>query len=175
MTITIPDVSLVLLVGPSGSGKSTFARKHFQPSEVISSDYCRHLVADDESDQSATSDAFEIVHLIAAKRLARGRLTVIDATNIQPESRRPLLFLACRCHVSPIAIVLNLAESACLYYNQQRPGRVVGSDVIRHQWQDMQRSLPGLEAEGFRCIYVLNSGDQIDAAVIERRPVVSGI
>ncbi len=90
MNIKIPKLSLVVLIGPSGSGKSTFARKHFLPTEVLSSDYCRGLVSDDENDQAATNDAFDVLHYVAGKRLARGRLTVIDATNVQPESRKPL-------------------------------------------------------------------------------------
>ncbi len=40
MPFSIPNLSLVVLIGPSGSGKSTFARKHFLPTEVLSSD-CR--------------------------------------------------------------------------------------------------------------------------------------
>ncbi|MEG4811864.1 AAA family ATPase, partial [Microcoleus sp. F8-D1] len=85
MKITFPELSLVVLIGASGSGKSTFARQHFLPTEIISSDYCRGLVSDDENNQAATADAFEVLHLIAAKRLAAGKLTVIDATNVQPE------------------------------------------------------------------------------------------
>ena len=85
-------------IGASGSGKSTFARKHFKPTEVLSSDFCRGLVADDENDQTATKDAFEILHFIAAKRLAAGRLTVVDATNVQPEARKPLVELARQYH-----------------------------------------------------------------------------
>ena len=87
MKITIPELSLVVLVGPSGCGKSTFARKHFKPTEVLSSDYCRGLVSDDENDQSATRDAFAVLHFIAAKRLAAGRLTVVDATKLQKAVR----------------------------------------------------------------------------------------
>src|SRR5204862_7205859 len=99
MTLTIPELSFVVLIGVSGSGKSTFARKHFKPTEVLSSDACRGLVADDENDQSATQDAFEVLHFIAARRLAAGRLTVVDATNVQPTARKPLLELARRYHV----------------------------------------------------------------------------
>src|SRR5579883_1462190 len=106
MQLTIPELSLVLLIGPSGAGKSTFARRHFRPTEVLNSDHCRALVRDDETDQSATRDAFEVLHLIAAKRLAAGRLTVIDATNVQPEARRPLLAVARQYHCLPVAIVL---------------------------------------------------------------------
>src|SRR5690348_13599027 len=98
MTLRIPALSLVALIGPSGAGKSSFARKHFRPTEVLSSDFCRGLVADDETDQSATPDAFEVLHFIAAKRLAAGRLTVVDATNVQPEARQPLVALARRYH-----------------------------------------------------------------------------
>ena len=84
----MPELSLVVLVGPSGCGKSTFARKHFKSTEVLSSDYCRALVADDENDQSATTDAFAALHFIAGRRLARAKLTVVDATNVQSEARK---------------------------------------------------------------------------------------
>src|SRR5216684_4522643 len=112
MKITLPELSLVVLIGPSGSGKSTFARKHFKSTEVLSSDYCRGLVSDDENSQTATNDAFEVLHFIAAKRLAAGKLTVIDATNVQVEARQPLVALAREYHCIPTAIVFNLPERA---------------------------------------------------------------
>ncbi|MCU0495096.1 MAG: polynucleotide kinase-phosphatase [Chloroflexaceae bacterium] len=169
MNLTIPELALVLLVGPSGSGKSTFARRHFKPTEVISSDACRGLVADDENDQSATNDAFEVLHFIARKRLQAGRLTVIDATNVQPEARKPLLALARECHVLPVAIVFNLPEELCHERNRQRPDRDFGPHVVRRQRQDMRRSLGGLQREGFRYIYTLDSAEQVDAASITRQ------
>lgn len=86
--IKLPDFCLVVLIGASGSGKSTFAQKHFLPTEVISSDRCRGIVADDENDQTATGAAFDLVHIIAEKRLAARRLTVIDATSVRPEDRK---------------------------------------------------------------------------------------
>ena len=104
--IDVPELSLVVLIGVSGSGKSTFARGQFKPTEVISSDFCRGLVADDENDQSASKDAFDVLHFIAGKRLAGGRLTVIDATNVQPEARKHLVNLAREHDVLPVAIVL---------------------------------------------------------------------
>jgi protein phosphatase len=82
MNITIPELALVVLIGPSGAGKSSFARKHFLPTETLSSDECRGLVSDDENNQAATTDAFDVLHFIASKRLAAGRLTVVDATNV---------------------------------------------------------------------------------------------
>jgi protein phosphatase len=94
MQLTIPEPALVVLIGPSGAGKSTFAQRHWRPTEVLSSDACRALVADSETDRSVTPEAFEVLHCVAAKRLAAGRLTVVDATNVQPEARRPLITLA---------------------------------------------------------------------------------
>src|SRR5512143_1041148 len=113
MVVSLPELALVALIGPSGSGKSTFARKHFKATEVLSSDYCRGLVSDNENDQAATLDAFELLHFIARKRLAAGRLTVVDATNVQPEARKPLVQLAREYHTVPVAIVFDLPEGVC--------------------------------------------------------------
>jgi protein phosphatase len=113
MEIKIPELALVVLVGPSGSGKSTFARTHFKPTEIISSDFCRGLVSDDENSQAATNDAFDVLHFIAAKRLGAGKLTVIDATNVQPEARKSLIALAREYHCLPVALVLDIPERIC--------------------------------------------------------------
>lgn len=171
MKLKIPELSLVVLIGPSGCGKSTFSKRHFKPSEVLSSDHCRYLVSDDENDQAATNDAFAVLHLIAAKRLAAGRLTVVDATNVQPEARKPLLELARNYHVLSVAIVLNLPERICEARNRDRPQRSLGPDVIHSQAQELSRSLCGLEREGFRHVYILDSTDEIDAVEIERQPL----
>ncbi len=171
MKITIPELSLVVLIGPSGSGKSTFARKHFQATEVLSSDFCRGLVSDDENSQAATTDAFAVLHFIAAKRLAAGKLTVVDATNVQPEARKPLLTLAREYHCLPAAIVFNLPEKLCQERNRQRPDRDFGPHVIRQQSQQLRRSLRGLEREGFRHVFVLSSPEEVEAAGMERRPM----
>src|SRR6059058_512911 len=102
MKLTVPELSLVVLIGASGSGKSTFARRHFKPTEVLSSDFCRGLVSDDENSMEATNDAFEVLHFIAAKRMTAARLTVVDATNVQPEARKPLIALAREYHFLPV-------------------------------------------------------------------------
>ncbi|EGF91477.1 calcineurin-like phosphoesterase family protein [Asticcacaulis biprosthecium C19] len=169
--ITLPDLSLVLLIGASGSGKSSFARKHFLPTEVISSDYCRGLVSDDENNQAATKDAFEVLNFIAGKRLAAGRLTVIDATNVQPESRKSLIDLARRHHVIPVAIVLNLPREVCHARNQSRTDRDFGKGVVWGQSDSLRRSLKGLRKEGFSHVTVLDSVEAIDAVRIERAPL----
>jgi protein phosphatase len=169
--LTIPELSLVVLIGPSGCGKSTFVRKHFKATEVLSSDFCRGLVSDNENDQSATKDAFEVLHFIATRRLAAGKLTVVDATNVQPDARKPLVALARQFHVLPVAIALNLPERICAGRNNDRADRNFGPHVVRNQSQDLRRSLRNLEREGFRHIHVLNTQEDIDAAVIERQPL----
>jgi protein phosphatase len=169
MKITIPELSLVVLVGPSGAGKSTFVRKHFKLTEVLSSDYCRGLVSDDENSQAATKDAFEVLQFIAAKRLAAGKLTVIDATNVQVEARKPLIALAREYHCIPTAIVFDLPERLCAERNATRPDRDFGRHVIRQQIQQMRRSLRSLDREGFRHIRILSSVEEIEGATIERQ------
>ncbi|MFE0237533.1 polynucleotide kinase-phosphatase [Streptomyces sp. NPDC058991] len=170
--LPVTDLSLVVLVGASGSGKSTFARKHFKPTEVISSDFCRGLVADDENDQSASGDAFDLLHYIVGKRLAAGRLTVVDATSVQRESRRELVQLARRHDVLPIAIVLDMPEEVCAARNAARPDRAdMPRHVIQRHRRELRRSLRGLEREGFRKVHVLRSVEEADTAeiVLEKR------
>ncbi len=167
----IPELSLVVLIGASGSGKSTFARKHFLPTEILSSDYFRGLVSDDENNQAASRDAFDVLKYVAAKRLAAGRLTVIDATNVQEESRRPLVELAREHDVLPVAVVLNLQDTLCHDRNQERPDRAFGPHVVRNQSQQLRRSLRRLEREGFRYIHILNTVEEIESAMFERNPL----
>jgi diadenosine tetraphosphatase ApaH/serine/threonine PP2A family protein phosphatase len=142
--IVVPEQCLVLLVGIAGSGKSSFAARHFAETEVVSSDRCRALISDDETDQRATADAFALLRTIVAARLARGRLTVVDATNLDPESRAPLLALAREAHVQAVAIVLD---------------------------PPLRRGLGGLAAEGFAAVWTLRSAREAAAAVVTRRPL----
>ncbi len=171
MNIKIPDLSLVVLIGASGSGKSSFARAHFKPTETLSSDFCRGLVSDDENEQAATKEAFEVLHFIAAKRLAAGRLTVVDATNVQPEARKPLVALAREYHCLPVAVVLDLPERVCLDRNQSRLDRDFGPHVVRNHIKSLQQSLRGLEREGFRHVFVLRSAEEVEAATVTREPL----
>ncbi len=170
MNLQLPALSLVVLMGPSGSGKSTFARKHFAATEVLSSDALRGWVSDDENDQSASQDAFESLHFLAAKRLSRGKLTVIDATNVQAHGRAPLLALAKQFHVLPSVIVLDVPERLCHERNAARPERNFGPHVVRNQLRDLRQSLHGLKKEGFRNIWTLTPED-LDSAQIQRVPL----
>lgn len=169
MHLAIPELSLVVLVGASGCGKSTFARRHFLPTEIVSSDHCRALVCDDETDQTVSRAAFEIVHFIAGKRLYAGRLAVIDATSVQPEARKALINLARRHHVLPLAIVFDLPESICVAQDAERAERRVGPHVIYRQIETLRRNLSGLQHEGFHQVYLFTSQDEVDAVRITRQ------
>ncbi|MFF4115858.1 polynucleotide kinase-phosphatase [Streptomyces sp. NPDC001714] len=165
--LPVTDLSLVVLVGASGSGKSTFARRHFKPTEVISSDFCRGLVSDDENDQSVTKDAFDVLHYIAGKRLAAGRRTVVDATSVQQESRRQLIDLARRYDVLPIAVVLDVPEEVCAERNAARTDRAdMPRRVIQRHIRELRRSLRHLEREGFRKVHVLRGVEEIESATV---------
>ena len=170
MRITLPDTCLVVLIGVTGSGKSTFARRHFAPTRVLSSDQFRAMLADDENDQSVTAEAFETLHYVAGKRLAAGRLTVVDATNVQQHARAALVALARAHDVLPVAIVLDTPESVCWERTAARPDRDFGRNVVRRQHQALRRSLGGggLRREGFSGgVFVVT--DPADVAVDYKR------
>jgi protein phosphatase len=171
MEVKIPELALVVLVGPSGSGKSTLARTLFKPTEVLSSDFCRALVSDDENNQAATNDAFEVLHFIAAKRLRAGKLTVIDATNVQPEARKSLITLAREYHCLPVALVLDFPERLCRDRNTGRADRNFGDHVIRNQCSQLRKSLRNLEREGFRHVSIFHSPEELVGLTIRREPL----
>jgi protein phosphatase len=166
--LEIPELCLVLLIGATSSGKSAFARKHFLATEVISSDYCRGVLADDENDQTVTKEAFDLLHIIVAKRLKLGKLTVVDATNVQPESRKGLIALAREYHVFTVALVFDLPEKLLLERHATRTDRDFGPHVIHNQRRDLGRSIRGLEREGCRFVHVLETQEQVDAAAVSR-------
>ncbi|NUP00132.1 MAG: polynucleotide kinase-phosphatase [Nonomuraea sp.] len=164
--ISVPELSLVVLVGVSGSGKSTFARRHFKPTQVISSDFCRGLVADDENDQAATPAAFDLLHHIVGVRLSRGLLTVVDATNVQYAARKSLIDLARRHDVLADAIVLDTPEEVAITRNEARPDRDFGPGVVIRQRKELRRSLSKISGDGFRRVHVLRGLEEIENATI---------
>lgn len=166
--IQLPELCLVALVGASGSGKTTLARRLFQPGEVLSSDAFRQLVANDENAQDATNDAFEALYFVARKRLARGLLTVIDATNVQADARRQVVALAREFDVLPVALVLDLPEERLLERHRSRTDRPFGGHVIGQQVSQLHKSLGRLQKEGFRQVTVLRSGEEVADARLER-------
>ncbi|MEY9215229.1 AAA family ATPase [Thermobifida halotolerans] len=170
--LDIPALSLVLLVGVSGAGKSSFAARHFAPTQVVSSDRCRAMVSDDENDQSATDDAFDLLHSIVAKRLRRGLLTVVDATNLQQYSRQRLRRIARDHDVPCVAVVLDVPHDLVRERTQNRADRVLGGDVTTRQLRDLRHTLRNLDREGFRRVHVLRDPEEVAAAVVrtERLP-----
>jgi protein phosphatase len=172
--IEIADPALVLLVGVAGCGKSTFARRHFAPTEILSSDRMRALVADDPADQSASGDAFTVLHLVLDCRLKRGLTTVVDATNIEWRARRPCLVRARRRGVGAIAIVLDPPLEVCRQRDAARTERHVGREILERQAEDLERTRQRFGDEGYEAIHVLDSADAIDAAEIVRVGVRRG-
>lgn len=164
----IPELALVALVGVSGSGKSTFAAHAFEPFEVISSDYCRGLVSGDENNQAASGDAFDVLYYIAGKRLDRGLLTVVDATNTTREARERIVALARAHDVLPVAIVLDVPTETAIERNRLRSDRAFGDGPIKRQAAQLRKGMRGLRREGFRAVHTLSGPDEIDAARIVR-------
>jgi protein phosphatase len=169
--IEIPDFSLVVLIGSTGSGKSTFAAKHFLPTEVISSDTCRALVSDSETDQGVTTDAFDLVREIAGRRLKHRKLAVIDATNVRTSERKGWIELARQWHALPVAIVFDPGIDVCIERNKTRPNRAFGGQVVQRMVSEVRRGLGGLQREGFRQVWKLAGVETIEAATVTRQPL----
>ncbi len=172
MKLVVPDPSVIVLVGIAGCGKSTFAARHFRSSEVLSSDACREMVADDPTDQSATADAFSVLRFILDKRMRRRRLTVVDATSLERNARKPYLQLARKYGVPPVAIVLDLPFEVCSARNATRTDRRVGEDVLQRQHRELRRGLRQLASEDYDRMHVLRSAGEVNEAHVIR--VASG-
>ena len=158
----------MLLVGPAGSGKSTFAARCFAPTEVLSSDAARAMVSDDEGDQSASAAAFAVLRFIATRRLARGRLTVVDATNVARRHRAEFLRLAARHRRPAVALVFDLPLEVCLERNRAR-ARMVEEAAVIEQWHDLVRPFERLREEGFTSVHVFDLEHDSGSVEIARR------
>jgi protein phosphatase len=169
-TLAIPDPALVALVGPAGSGKSTFAARHFAADEVLGSDAFRALVGTGEADQRATRTAFSILHRQLERRLRDGKLTVVDATNVEGHARRALVQRAQAARIPAVAIVLDLPAEVVHRRNDARGARVVDRDVVRHHLAVLRSAVDRglLEREGFDVVYRIREPAELDAVRIER-------
>ena len=168
MHIEIPEFSLVAMIGVTSSGKTTFAHKHFLSTEVLSSDFFRAMVCDDENNQNVSKDAFDLLYYAANKRLDRMKTTVIDATNLQQSARKQVIDLAHEQNVHAVAIVLNLPERELLKRNKERAERNFPERVVKKHCTDLKRCIRHLKKDGFRFVYVLNSQEEIDSVEIVR-------
>jgi protein phosphatase len=170
--VVIPDPSLVILVGAAGAGKSTFAARHFDATEILSSDRYRAMVSGDEADQTATRAAFARLHRDLARRLADGRLTVVDATNVERSAREALLERARAAGVPAVAIVLDLPPATVLARNADRTRRSVDEAVVRRHLDRLRRSLDGpepqLRGEGITTIVILRDPVEVDRVRVRR-------
>ncbi|SFW77021.1 polynucleotide kinase-phosphatase [Chitinophaga sancti] len=163
MTLNFPELSLVVLVGASGSGKSTFAKKWFRPSEIVSSDAIRLMLSNDENTQGISEDAFELLHLIIAKRLKRGLLTVVDATNVNSQYRKQLIALAREYHVLPVAVILNMSDRVCQDRNKARTDRDLAPRIIKSQMAALKSGIHKIREEGFRRHFEFRTPELIDS------------
>lgn len=172
MRIELPELSLVVMVGASASGKSSFARKWFNPTEIVSSDQCRALVSNDENSMDASADAFDLLYYLVGKRLKRGLLTVVDATNVRPEDRKRLVEIAREYHVLPTAIVLNMPEKVCVDRNSKRTDRDMPARVVVSHCTQLRRGLGKIKYEGFRKVYEFQRAEVVESVeAIERQPL----
>jgi len=164
--ITLPEFSLVLLVGVSGAGKTSFARKHFSPTSILTSDKFRAMIADDENCMEASRDAFDLLYTVARARLKRRLFTVVDATNIQDYGRKILLDIAAEFGAPPVAVVLSIPEDTCIERTLKRKDRPIPMAVLMEQFTEFRETLGDLQKEGFDAIHILDGPDEIDNVII---------
>jgi predicted kinase len=181
--VAIADPSLVVLIGAAGAGKTTFASRHFDPSEILSSDAYRAMLSGDEADQRVTRAAFGRLHRDLGTRLRSGRLTVVDATNVETMARRALLRLAATAGVASVAIVLDLPDTVVLARNVARSGRIVDEAVVRHHLARLHGGISGATddaeaaflAEGFASVAIIRDPLELDAVTVIRRRPTDGV
>jgi predicted kinase len=132
------------------------------------------MITDDPSTQGATDDAFDLLHRILAMRLRRGRLTVVDATNVEDWARTELVAAARRHRRPSVAIVLDLPLAVALERNATRAAPRPPPAALRRQHRWLTESLATLPGEDFAAVDHLRSPVDIDGARIERAPVRDG-
>jgi predicted kinase len=168
VNLVVPDPALVLLIGPSGSGKSTFAAAHFGPTEILSSDWMRSMVADDAADQDASTEAFRVLAIFANGRLKRRLTTVIDATNLRGANRKKFRQVAARYGVPTVAILFDFALSTYASHNAGRADRVVESDVVADQASRMRDAVATVPLEGYTRIHVFHDPGEVAVVSVVR-------
>jgi predicted kinase len=155
-----------VLCGPAGSGKSTLAQqivdghrhKGSQTTMIVSSDACRALICDDEANQQANRDTFDLFYYIIGKRMYQNRFTIADSTALLPDARQRLLDLAQRHHYSKHLFIFNISFETCMQRDQQRKRRV-GEQVIAYHIGLLKQALLDAPTENWDRISLLNEHD----------------
>ena len=150
--------SIVVLCGPAACGKSTFAERHFRPTQIISSDWARAHVCDDERDQRFNAQTFALVHFLVEQRLTVNRLCVVDSTALSAQARKELLDLAAKYQVPTTLILFNMPLETCIERDEKRE-RSLGRAVIERQYQAFEQSKATIRQEGFDQVVEFRDGD----------------
>mgnify|MGYP001281266038 CR=1 FL=1 len=139
-----PAQCVVLLVGLPGAGKSSYLARHHLP--ALSSDELRRLLFDDPGDQRFPEAVFSILRHALRARLGAGiARSFVDATNLTPAERQPLLAIAAEFGYPACALFFDLPLEVCLHRNAHRE-RCVPEDVVRRM---AARLRPPQREEGF--------------------------
>lgn len=139
-----PAECVVLLIGLPGAGKTTWLQRRQLPS--LSTDHLRHLLFDREDEQRFQSMVFALLRHALRLRLQAGMArTWIDATNLSPAERRPLIAIAREYGFPAGAVFFDIPVEECLKRNRAR-GRQVEDAVIRRM--ELKLRPPRL-SEGF--------------------------
>ena len=171
-SLRIPRPSIVVLCGPAACGKSTFAQKHFRPTQILSSDWARALICDDERDQRFNTQAFALVHFLVEQRLTLNRLCVVDSTALAGQARKDLLSLARRCQVPTTLLLFNVPLEVCVGRDERRE-RSLGRSVLDHQYKAFELVKAAVRHEAFDQVVELLDGDLENARIeILFRPVM---
>lgn len=181
LPIEVGQPGLVVLIGAAGSGKTTLAARLFAPDEVIASDELRAAISGDAADQRATQPAFAILHREVGRRLAAGRLVVVDATSVEPAARRSLVRRAVFAGAPLTAVVLALPPHIVQARNAARVERPVPTEVVERHLSRVARlvgsgdaaAIETLRAEGFTTVIVARSDDDVARLSLVRAPALS--
>ena len=148
----LPDPCLVVLVGPTAAGKSHWAAEWFHRDQVVSSDRLRAVVGSGERDVRASGDAFEVLDLIVAKRLARRLTTVVDTTGLDAGRRTAWRELSERHGVPAHAVVFETPAEEVRRRNRDH-GTPVPANVVSAQLRQAAGVREALAAEGFAGVH----------------------
>lgn len=158
-----------MLAGPAASGKSTWAQQRFAATEVVSSDALRGVLGDDEARQDINDRVFPLLHDIVQHRLDLGRLTVVDATNLERKAREPLRLLAKKSGIPAVLLVI----TADLEGSEARAAgraRRVSRDVLIDHVSRVAGVLMASSDEGWSAVHAVAAED-LPSLCVERTPL----